>query len=409
MRPTRIVPIALGCLASLMIGPRVPAERAGQPADVLAVSAGSLLDVERGVLVANGLVLIKGDRIVQAGQAERIKVPEGARRVDLGNLTLLPGLIDAHVHLTLAGKAEENARATLLAGFTTVQDLGAIDYSNLALRDAIRDGRVTGPRVVASGPWLGTTGGICDFNGIGVRGPDAFRARVREDVKRGADLIKICVTGWLAAAYTSPSTYEIADDALRAGIEEAHALGRRVAVHALSAAGIETAVKQGADLVVHGGFTPGTLIPQMRKRGVRQLSTLWSLTQAGPPAAAAALEQHLTAATREGLPFAFGTDAGVVPHGANAREFERLTAIGLTPADAIRAATVYAAEAVGLQKKAGNLAAGAFADLIAVDGNPLTDVTALQRVKFVMKDGRVYLGPGGQARIERQVHPRIAG
>ena len=218
------------------------------------------VDVERGRVIEDAAVVIQGARIVAAGARADVRVPADALLIDLPSMTLVPGLVDAHVHLTLAGPPRANARATLLAGFTTVQDLGAAAYANVAVRDAIREGRVEGPRVVASGPWLGIAGGTCDFNGIGVRGPDRFRRRVREDVERGADLIKVCVTGWLADAVKEPAKYEIGDDELAAAIDEAHRLGKRVAAHALSEAGIGVAVRLGADLIAHAGFpSPATV------------------------------------------------------------------------------------------------------------------------------------------------------
>jgi imidazolonepropionase-like amidohydrolase len=355
----------------------------------IVLQARALIDVERGIRIDDAIVAVTGDRITAAGPASQVAVPPGARRIDLGTTTLLPGLIDLHVHLTLAGNPDANARATLQAGFTTVQDLGAITHANLELRDAIAAGRIIGPRVVASGPWIGQSGGICDFQGIGVRGADAFRRRVEEDVARGADLIKVCVSGWLQAAIDQPDTYEISDAELVAAIEAAHRHKRRVAVHALSRAGIRVAVANGADLVVHGGFADAETVRVMRTRNVRQLSTLFSLTPGGGPASDA-LFAHMQAAVSQGLPVAFGTDAGVFPHGKNAEEFALLARIGLTPAAAIRSATLDAADVLGWRDRIGSLAAGKFADLIAVDGNPLEDLSALKRVAFVMKGGQIH-------------------
>ncbi len=346
-----------------------------------------LLDVERGVVIENGVIIVKGDRIAALGRKGET-TPEG-ETTNLGDATLMPGMIDAHVHLTLGGSGEANARATLRAGFTTVQDLGAIDGENIKIRNAIREGAFPGPRVVASGPWLGVAGGTCDFQGIGVKGPDAFRDRVRKDVAAGADLIKVCAGGWLAEAAERPDAYEISDDELRAAIEEAHALKRRVAVHAISERAITAAVNHGADLIAHGGFTNKATVAAMTKRHVYQLPTLFSLKQSAPPALYEKLQQHLRAAVRDGLPIAFGTDAGVIRHGENAKEFAELAAIGLTPREAIRAATIEAAAAVGLNGEVGVLKPGARADIIAVEGNPLADLSALQKVKFVMKEGRV--------------------
>ncbi len=351
-----------------------------------------MLDVERGALIENSVIVVKGNRIAALGRADEI-APQG-EVTKLGEATLMPGLIDAHVHLTLGGTGKANALATLRAGFTTVQDLGAIGDQNIKIRDAIREGTFPGPRVVASGSWLGVTGGTCDFNGIGVKGADAFRERVRKDVAAGADLIKICAAGWLAEAAQKPGAYEISDEELRAGIEEAHALKRRVAVHALSEHAISSAVAHGADLIAHGGFTSKETVAAMAQRRVYQLLTLASLKQSAPDAYEK-LREHLAVAVREGLPVAFGTDAGVIPHGENAKEFVELTAIGLTPLEAIRAATMHAAAAVGLEGKSGVLKVDALADIIAVEGNPLLDLGALQKIKFVMKEGQVIeISPG---------------
>lgn len=356
--------------------------------------AGGFIDVVSGSRVRDGLVVITGDRITALGPATTVTVPPNAQRIELGNATLLPGLIDSHVHLTLAGTPEANAKATLFAGFTTVQDLGALNYRNLELRDAIAAGKTTGPRVVASGPWIGLSGGICDFQGIGVRGVEEFRRRVREEVARGADLIKVCVSAWLPAAVSQPDAFEISEPELAAAIEEAHKAKRRVAVHAISRGGIRTAVSRGADLIVHGGFTDPDTIREMQKRGVRQVPTLFSLA-AKPTPAADALIAHMKTAVAAGLPLAFGTDAGVVPHGQNAEEFSYLTRIGLTPMAAIRSATTDAAQALGMSDRLGSISTGKLADLIAVDGNPLEDLAALKRVVFVMKGGTIVLDVSG--------------
>ncbi|HEY7476087.1 MAG TPA: amidohydrolase family protein [Vicinamibacterales bacterium] len=360
----------------------------------IVLHAAGMIDVVSGARVDDALVVVTGDRITGLGPAGTVTAPSGAQRVELGRATLLPGLIDLHVHLTLAGTPEANAKATLLAGFTTVQDLGALNYGNLDLRDAIAAGRTVGPRVIASGPWIGLAGGICDFQGIGVRGPDEFRRRVREDVARGADLIKVCVSAWLPAAFSQPDAFEIGEPELVAAIDEAHKARRRVAVHALSRAGIRAAVTHGADLVVHGGFADPETIREMQKRGVPQLPTLFSLTQ-NPTPAAEALIAHMRSAVGLGLPVAFGTDAGVIPHGRNAEEFAYLTRIGLTPIAAIRSATQEAAQVIGLGDRIGSLTAGKLADLIAVDGNPLDDLTSLKRVVFVMRNGQIFRQPSG--------------
>ncbi|HEV2806264.1 MAG TPA: amidohydrolase family protein [Chthoniobacterales bacterium] len=345
-----------------------------------------VLDVERGELIENGVVVIGGDRI--AAVVRKGEVTPKSEVLDLGEATLMPGMIDAHVHLLLAGPGEANAKATLKAGFTTVQDLGALNYANIKIRNAIRDGKFPGPRVVSSGPWLGVSKGTCDFQGIGVQGPEEFRARVKKDVAEEADLIKVCASGWLEDAAKQPDSAEISEEALQAAIEQAHALKRRVAVHAISERAIALSVTHGADLIAHGGFTSKATVAEMAKRRVYQIPTLFSLKASVSPEVYEKLQKHLAAAIRDGLPIAFGTDAGVIKHGENAKEFVELAALGLKPIDAIRTATLEAANAVGLSGQIGTLKTGAFADIIAVEGNPLTDLTALQKVKFVMKAGR---------------------
>jgi len=376
----RTVGAALVLAASLAL-----ALSARQAGGRVSLTAQRLLDVERGALVQDAVVVIENGRIVAAGPRSDI-APQGTVTA-LGDVTLLPGLIDAHVHLTLAGPGDANARATLLAGFTTVQDLGALGYANLALRDSIKSGKVAGPRVVSAGPWLGESGLTCDFQKTGVKGADAFRERVRQDVDRGADLIKVCASGWLPQAAKQPDAYEISDDELKGAVEEAHRARRRVAVHAISQRAIGAAIGHGADLLVHAGFTPTETIAAMKARGVYQLSTLWSFKRANPPELYEQLRAHMATAVRNGLPIAFGTDAGVVPHGSNAAEFLELEAIGLSRIDAIRAATLHAARAVGMAADVGALQKGRLADVIAVRGNPLEDLRALQNVTFVMKDG----------------------
>ena len=240
-----IVPLCVMALAVPVLA------SVGRP---IAIRAGRLVDVRRGALVPHAVVLVQGDRIVAVGGAGEVRIPAGAEVVDLGDATLIPGLIDTHVHLTLGGTPDSNARATLLAGFTTVQDLGALGYANLSLRDAVNRGDIVGPRIVSAGLWLGVSGGTCDFDGIGVRGPDAFARRVREDVAHGADVIKLCVTGWVDDAFANPQRFEISDSELVATVREAHAAGKKVIVHAISEAGVRVAVARGVDAVAHANF-----------------------------------------------------------------------------------------------------------------------------------------------------------
>jgi imidazolonepropionase-like amidohydrolase len=320
-------------------------------------------------------------------------VPAGASEIDLGAAILLPGLIDTHVHLMLGGSPAANAAATLNAGFTTVQDLGSLEYAALRVRDSIAAGQLPGPRVLASGPWLGITGGTCDFSGIGVRGAEAFARRVREDQARGADLIKICVTAWPDDGYRYPDSVETSDAELRAAMDEARRLKLRVAAHAIGAEGVRRAVAAGVQQIAHSGFEDEATLRTMKERGVWLTPTLRSFEARPRTPGLDSLSAHMRRVLASGVPIAFGTDAGVIPHGRNAREFGALVRHGMSPARALRAATVDAASALGLSKRIGRLDPGMTADVIAVDGDPLTDITATERVVFVMKAGRVHRAP----------------
>jgi imidazolonepropionase-like amidohydrolase len=203
----------------------------------LAITANRLVDVVAGKSVSPGVVVVRGSRIIAAGDRQSVTIPAAARIIELGDATLLPGFIDAHVHLLLGGAPRANAEATLRAGFTTVQDLGALGYSNLRLRDSINHGVTPGPRIIASGPWLGVSGGICDFNGIGVRGRDQMLARVRADADRGSQLIKLCITGWPADGFAHPDSVEIGPDDVTAVIRAARDAGRPTVAHAIGRAG----------------------------------------------------------------------------------------------------------------------------------------------------------------------------
>ena len=377
----------VGALALILV---TGGTRPATPQDGLTlVRAGRMLDVETGTIREKVRIAVMGGRI-QSVTPDSGPLPAVSHIIDLTRQVVLPGLIDTHVHLLLGGAADSNARATLMAGFTTVQDLGALGYANLAVRDSIAAGRMTGPRVVASGPWLGTTGGVCDFNGIGVRGAEAFRQRVREDVTRGADVIKVCVTGWPAEGFTSPDSLHITPEELAAAVAEAKAAGKRVVAHAIGARGVQLAVGAGVSGIVHGGFADSSTATLMRRGNVTMAPTLLSFSRGrGQPFGQALFDRmRLLLAS---VPVVFGTDAGVIRHGNNASEFALMVELGMSPAAAVKAATVDAARALGLSDRIGRIAPGLCADLIAVEGNPLTDVTVLQRVVFVMRSGAVYL------------------
>ncbi|HSE53808.1 MAG TPA: amidohydrolase family protein [Gemmatimonadales bacterium] len=383
---TRLVAAGLIAVAA------VPTAAAGQarPDSVIAVTSARMIDVVTGTVIPRGLVLIRTGRSAAVGSRDSIRLPAGTKVVDLGEATLLPGLIDAHVHLTLGGPPRANAEATLKAGFTTVQDLGALGYGNLRLRDSVEAGVRVGPRIVAAGPWIGVTGGICDFSGIGVRDRSELLQRIRTDVEHRADVIKLCVTGWPAAGFAHPDSVELAEETVAAAVAESARLGRPAVAHAVGRAGAASAVRGGVAGLAHSAFLDDETISLMQTRGTWLASTLVSFQQGTDSASFQALWTRMQAAHRGGVRIILGTDAGVVPHGSNARELAALVRLGLTPIDALRAATIQAAQALGKADRLGSLTPGKVADLVAVPGDPLADISVMERVVFVMKDGVVY-------------------
>lgn len=380
-------------VAGITAASAMPEAISGQslPDSVLAVTAARLIDVVTGTIIPRGLVLIRGDRIAAVGSRDSIRIPAGSKVVDLGDVTLLPGLIDAHVHLTLGGPPRANAEATLRAGFTTVQDLGALRYANLSLRDSIHAAGWSGPRIIGAGPWLGVSGGICDFNGIGVRDRPALLQRIRTDAERGADVIKLCVTGWPAAGFAHPDNVELVEESVAAAVAESARLGRPAVAHAVGRAGAASAVRGGIAGLAHAAFLDDETIGLMRTRGTWLASTLVSFQQGSDSASFQALWTRMLAGHRGGVRIILGTDAGVVPHGSNARELAALVRLAMPPIDALRAATIRAAQALGMADRFGSLTPGKVADLVAVPGDPLADISVMERVVFVMKDGVVYL------------------
>jgi imidazolonepropionase-like amidohydrolase len=354
----------------------------------LVITAARLLDVESGSMIQNVVVVVSAGRIVDRGSRPEVKIPPGARQIDLGDATLLPGFIDAHVHLTIGGPPQANAEATLRAGFTTVQDLGALNYLNLRLRDSIKAGVRTGPRMVAAGPWLGMSGGICDFNGIGVHHREEMVARVDTDADRSAEIIKICVTGWPADGYAYPDSAELKPEDIMAVVAESRKVNRPVVAHAIGQRGAATAVLGGVAGLAHAAFLDDATIQRMKDRDIYVASTLTSFQAMPNVEARQRLWSRMQAARRAGVRIILGTDAGVIPHGTNAKEFAALVELGMTPLEAIRAGTNRAAEALGMRDR-GSIAAGKTADLVAVTGNPLSDITAMERVVLVVKEGRI--------------------
>jgi imidazolonepropionase-like amidohydrolase len=377
----RFIPAAIGLLAV------APLQGHAQDS-LVAIRAGHLLDVQQGTLEGETLILIKGARIVQVSPGGTL--PAGARVIDLSKLTVMPGMIDAHVHLTI-GTPDSTALATLRAGFTTVQDLGALNHANLDLRNAIEGGKTIGPRIHSAGSWIGVKGGICDFDGRGVRGEKEFAARTREDITNGADLIKVCVTGWPADGYRFPDSVEITEAELAAVVREAKAANKKVIAHAIGRRGAFMAVSAGVQALAHSAFLDSTTIAMMKARGVYLIPTLLSFQ--GDRPALLALQKEMRVILASGIPIAMGTDAGVTPHGGNAAELETMVEAGMAPLSAIRSATIDAAALLGMSESIGSVTRGTMADLIAVEGNPLEDVRTLQHVLFVMKAGRTYFTP----------------
>jgi imidazolonepropionase-like amidohydrolase len=399
------------------------------PARRTVVRAGRVLDVKSGKFLSDQAIVIEGDKIVSVGPAASVQA-SGATVINLPNATVLPGLIDAHTHLTMNPSfgyqtlgisaprqtliGAHNARLTLEAGFTTVRNVGAADFTDVALRDAINAGDVPGPRMLVSGPALSITGGHCDNNLLpfeyhatndGVAdGIAAVQHKVRENIKYGADLIKVCATGGVLSKGDDPQASQFTLEEMKAIVADAHRLGRKVAAHAHGAQGILWASEAGVDSIEHGSYIDDAGIAEMKKNGTYLVPTLylgdWFLANTDKTHVPDFLlmkakevmpvaRKNVAHAFASGVKVAFGTDAAVYPHGMNAHEFAVMVKLGLTPLQSIQAATINAADLLGWSDKVGAIEPGKWADIVAVDGDPLQDVTTLERVKFVMKGGEV--------------------
>jgi imidazolonepropionase-like amidohydrolase len=400
------------------------------------IHAGRLLDVKTGRVLTNQNLVIEDDKIVSVGAASAPTA--GSKLIDLPNATVLPGLIDAHTHLTFnvgdvgyqglgisvpreALIGAKNARLTLEAGITTVRNVGARGYSDIALRDAINAGDVPGPRMIASGPALSIAGGHCDNDLLPYEyhatsdgqadGIEGVQHKTREIIKYGADVIKICATGGVLSKGDDPNASQYTLEEMKAIVADAHRLGRRVAAHAHGAEGVRWASEAGVDSVEHGHLMDDAAISTLKKNGTYLVPTLylidWFRENAAhsgvPPYSIKKMEmvaQHSQDNARKafaaGVKIAMGTDAAVYPHGLNAHELEVYVRLGMTPVRAIQTATVNAADLLGWSDKVGSLEPGKWADIIAVDGDPTQDVTTLQHVTFVMKGGVVYRNEYGR-------------
>lgn len=438
MRPTSLLAAALLAAAPLA-AQQYPTAGTG----TVAIRAARIIDGTGAAPIQDGVVVITGDRIVAVGPTNSVRVPSDARRINLGDVTLMPGFIDMHVHFVgreiedknafnaaprdypgfNAALATEHARLTLMAGFTSARMVGAGGFEDVGLRFAIDGGYVPGPRLQVAGHSLGITGGHCDENNYrpglfdgtpetGIAdGVDEVRRAVRYQVKYGADVIKTCATaGVLSGGTQGIGASQYSMDELEVMVAEARTLGRKVAAHAHGTEGIKRAVRAGVASIEHGSFLDEEGARLMAERGTYLVPTLMAgeaverAAAAGglPPyiaekarAAAAAMRNGVRIARAAGVPVALGTDAGVGRHGQNGHEFTLMVQWGgYTPMEAIVAGTVNAAKLLGWEDRVGAIRVGLLADLVAVPGNPLNDVTLLERPNFVMKGGVVFRGEG---------------
>ena len=393
------------------------------------MKAAHLIDGKSDRVLSPAVVLIEDGRIVEVGTS--LAIPKDAQVLDLGAATLLPGLIDAHVHLTSVPEnsgyrelgvslAREtlygatNAGRTLLAGFTSARNVGAGGFSDVALREAIDAGELPGPRLLVSGPALGITGGHCDENLLAPKfhfkdegvadGPWEARTKAREVIKYGADLVKVCASGGVLSKGDQPGAPQYSLEEMRAIVEEAHRAGRKVAAHAHGTQSIKEAIRAGVDSIEHASLIDDEGLKLAKEHGTFLVMDIYNddfILEEGlkngmlpesiekEKALGQLQRDSFARAVKAGVRMAFGTDAGVYPHGNNARQFAVMVRYGMTPMQAIRAATLDAAELLGWKAKVGSIEPGKLADLIAVRGDPLADIRSLQDVGFVMKGGTV--------------------
>src|SRR5438034_206193 len=429
------------CYSTVIAAVLLSAAAASAADQSIVLKAARIFDGKSKSLVQNGVVVVQGDKIVDVGSA--VTIPSDAKVIDLGDMTLSPGFIDAHTHLTLdfSGNFNEKrlkelqtnvsemtlmaipyARATLEAGFTTVRDLGSRfvnspEFVDVALRNAINHGITPGPHMLVATKGIGATGGHFDATG-GYRdklfgrepdpsegiadGPDEIRKAVRFEVKNGANVIKAAVSGGVLSLADEVDTPQLTPAEMAALVDESHRLRKKVAVHCHGDQAAREAIEAGVDSIEHGSFLKPETLALMKNKGTYLTPTLMateyimSKIETYPPAvqgkgraAAAARSDMFRNAVKMGVKISFGTDAGVFPHGQNAKEFKLMVDLGMQPIDALKAATGNAADLFGIAQKTGTLEKGKFADVIAMPGDPTADITATQRVSFVMKEGKI--------------------
>jgi imidazolonepropionase-like amidohydrolase len=419
----------------LLTNTLIAANLHAQSPQVTILKAARLIDGTGAATVTPAMIRIEGERILEVGSS--VRIPAGARVIDLGDATLLPGLIDLHTHLTGDERVHwedalvkstpaldalwgaRNARITLLAGFTSCRDMGPVwPYVDVELRRAIDAGAVPGPRLMVAGNYVSSTGGAGDAHQFSIYvdvplvknladGPDEITKAVRTNLKNGADFIKILATGAVLSTGISPGAQQYSDEEIRAAVVEARRWGKQVAAHAHGADGIKAAIRAGVRTVDHGSYLDDEAVALLKasNRQVFYVPTLFTYVAIDRPGADNPFPESERERARQvrsigyagfrralaaGLPIGFATDAAVIPHGQNAKEFSERAKLGESPMASIVSATSLNAEIMGWQDRVGSLAAGKFADIVAVPGDPLRDITALERVGFVMKGGQVY-------------------
>ena len=401
-------------------------------AQQILINADAYVDVEKGKIIKNVAVLVDGNKIIKVGKQGGVKIAQDANVVNLQGKTLMPGLMDMHVHLHsdaednfLAArgnsiprqtvKAVKNAKKTLLAGFTTVRNLGASGYSIIGVRDGINAGEIPGPRIWAAGYSISITGGHCDDNfsppeaksiaGGVANGPWAVRTKVRENIKYGANTIKVCATGGVFSKGTKVGVQQLTEEEMKAAADEAHLRGLIIAAHAHGTSGIKAAIRAGIDSIEHCSFLDDEAIKLALKHGTFMSCDIYNTEYTlafgaanGVPEeninkeklVSKAQRESFRKATKAGVKMVFGTDAAIYPHGDNGKQFSRMVTYGMTPMQAIQAATINSASLLQQQRSLGQIKSDYLADIIAVDGNPVENISLMEKVSFVMKNGVIY-------------------